>query len=480
MTRPVHIQRRALLSRKHLRTFHQVEIPWNFLFLLIPLWVISLTPFSEVVRSALAPLPSLVVGTVIGFVLLVKGRTLPWVLTMILVVFTEQIFVLSSSFVDEMVLLFMVFNLLGRKTKLRKERMIVPLIFFSISCVISALVNDVPAQVLVVAIRSYVQYALFFVALCHLPFNENDERQILLVILYSAVFFSILAVVNISIGATSLSGRAEGALSNPNALAGFLVFVLPFFWLHYIDAKGFSWFKHAPFQWAGIFVLVALAASGSRSMIIGVFCGLLLVTSLKAGDYAQKLKFILLLTLVTIAGIYMTEGRVIQRFKQLSDETYMDVNSNVRTYYTEEGLKLFQENPVIGVGPGRYGGSVATIFPSPVYHEYNIRSPRAWSGIAQADIFYPHLLAELGLLGSLFFFYIILKPVLRWTRLVFTRRIRWTSKGAFLSAALVSIIVASLGGPYFELKLTALFFWLYLFLVIKETDHLLSRKSLAK
>ena len=203
-------------------------------------------------------------------------------------------------------------------------------------------------------------------------------------------------------------------------------------------------------------------------MTIGVGTGLMVVTFLKPGDLKQKLKLAAMIVLLSGAGIIMTEGRIVERFSQVASKEYSDPETNVRTYYSEQGWRIFQDKPLLGVGPGRYGGSVSTIWDSPVYAEYGIRFPSEWAGVVQSDVFYPHLLAEVGTLGALFFVLLIARTPLIWIRGFFTGSLRWTPLAASLTASLIAIVVASMGGPYLELHLTAIFYWTFLAVLILE------------
>ena len=59
-------------------------------------------------------------------------------------------------------------------------------------------------------------------------------------------------------------------------------------------------------------------------------------------------------------------------------------------------LKVIGAHPILGVGPGRFGGTVAYITNSPVYKQYHVNLPRALTSI---DLYWLHIWGETGIIG---------------------------------------------------------------------------------
>jgi len=67
---------------------------------------------------------------------------------------------------------------------------------------------------------------------------------------------------------------------------------------------------------------------------------------------------------------------------------------------------VIRDHLLLGVGPGRYGGHVALITNTPLYQQYQL--PNFFYGTGgQIDMFWTHLVAEAGLLGTLAYLWII-------------------------------------------------------------------------
>jgi O-antigen ligase len=72
--------------------------------------------------------------------------------------------------------------------------------------------------------------------------------------------------------------------------------------------------------------------------------------------------------------------------------------TDLRLQFVRNATPVIADHPVLGAGPGRYGGAVAWRFGSPLYDEYTDGSvPRGRT----VDNFWLHLLAEVGALGTL-------------------------------------------------------------------------------
>jgi len=69
-----------------------------------------------------------------------------------------------------------------------------------------------------------------------------------------------------------------------------------------------------------------------------------------------------------------------------------------RVYALRKSLEIFHDNAWLGVGPGRFGGSVAQRFGSPIYELYAFLPLDG--ELAPLDLFWARLPAEIGVLGA--------------------------------------------------------------------------------
>lgn len=82
-----------------------------------------------------------------------------------------------------------------------------------------------------------------------------------------------------------------------------------------------------------------------------------------------------------------------------------------RGYTLAKSIEIWKDHPVLGVGPGMYGGVVSMTFNSPIYKKYNFSQRWFDYGLRtfrSLDQFWPQVLAEMGFLGSLGFGFLLI------------------------------------------------------------------------
>ena len=70
---------------------------------------------------------------------------------------------------------------------------------------------------------------------------------------------------------------------------------------------------------------------------------------------------------------------------------------DLRTIFIAESIPVVLHDPVVGVGPGRFGGAAANVFGSPVYKQFGVSLYRFHT----IHDYWLHQLAEVGVLGTL-------------------------------------------------------------------------------
>ncbi len=155
---------------------------------------------------------------------------------------------------------------------------------------------------------------------------------------------------------------------------------------------------------------------------------------------------ILLFSMSPLSKFDMTEGQ-----QQRGFITY-------REYTRHKAIEVWKDHPFWGVGPGMFGGVVSIKTQSPVYDEYNFSKEaktmvKSWKSL---DQFWPQLLAEMGIMGTILFagFFISLF-------ITFFILRRWAAseemRGLFtgLAAFVIVILIYSLGSG---LNITSILF----------------------
>ena len=82
-------------------------------------------------------------------------------------------------------------------------------------------------------------------------------------------------------------------------------------------------------------------------------------------------------------------------FKRVST---VGTGKDLRTLFILNALPIVADHPLLGVGPGRYGGAAADILGTPVYAEYGT-DKLLWGSQRTVDDFWLHLFVEGGVLG---------------------------------------------------------------------------------
>jgi len=152
-------------------------------------------------------------------------------------------------------------------------------------------------------------------------------------------------------------------------------------------------------QKAFILSIIGIIISGSRMSYI-FFALFLLIHLIKSHKLDKKVfQFLIFIFLILAMGFW----------KHFYYEIMLFIKSPVsllRTHGFERGIAIFMDNPILGMGPGTYGGMVSFLTNSPSYAIYNFSSH--WfsycKGFRSIDNFFPQLIAEGGIIGTAIFF----------------------------------------------------------------------------
>ncbi len=122
-----------------------------------------------------------------------------------------------------------------------------------------------------------------------------------------------------------------------------------------------------------------------------------------------------------------------------------------------QSLNVLWHNWLFGVGPGRFGGTVAYLVHSPVYAQYNIPIPYSTLSI---NLFWIHVFAETGIFGISFYIWLMFSTLhqlwLGYRRGSFTQALGITA-GVF--AITITFAIATFFGNALEADSLAAPFW---------------------
>jgi len=181
--------------------------------------------------------------------------------------------------------------------------------------------------------------------------------------------------------------RVRSLMSHPNIMG---LYCLLFFFLEFT--------LHERFRFKNIFLLIPIIFSVSRMVWIAFIAGMGYMAIMHFG----KKRFVgyylfgsIILTMIILGRGYF--------LKHTTQEVFS--TGYFRGYAFSKSLEIWGDHPVLGVGPGRYGGIISFVFPSPVYEKYNFS--KHWynymSNFRSLDQFWVQLLAEMGIIGFLLF-----------------------------------------------------------------------------
>jgi O-antigen ligase len=324
----------------------------------------------------------------------------------------------------------------GRVGRALRDPVVALVLLFVGLSVVSAIVNATPPLVALLGIFLTVDAVAIYVAVRAARAATSVAAVAIGAVVGATVVVAIFGIAQLVLHPELLGfvmfrgGFGEGSritsfLGNPNPVAMILSIGLPFALFGSLSLPSLAW------RWAArvalvvlvLAVLLTFSRSGWIAIALGAIIGSLLI------DWRALLLLLLAALLAWGAFTVMPRGLAVERdpanengeqANELPDIIgtttgrigHLRQDRDTRGRFTREGIPILLDHPLLGVGPGRYGGAAATIIPSPVYEQYGTSTYR----YRTIHNFWQHLLGERGALGTAVFLTILAGLLIRFWR----------------------------------------------------------------
>ncbi len=282
-----------------------------------------------------------------------------------------------------------------QRTKITRAQFHVLGVIFLFSCagILSGIYNQNRAIVTLNGIFDYVKNFLLIGVLGFFYIQKDKIRSLYGILHKVSVLAAVTALIQALLyyaGAVDVYlvrfgiPRASSFIGHPNSLG---LYCLLFFFLDYCI--------HGRFRKWSLFLAAGVIISVSRMVWVAFGIGLFYIY-LAGKKNASFMLFLLLFGVLLILTVP-------EFFSYTREET--GGTQYFRGYALAKSLEIWNDSPVLGAGPGMYGGVVSFVFPSPVYEKYDFS--KHWynymATFRSIDQFWAQILAEMGVVGFIIF-----------------------------------------------------------------------------
>jgi O-antigen ligase len=367
------------------------------------------------------------------------------------------------------------------------------LVAFGLIGVVSAVVNGVPVRVAFIGLLFTLDATLLF----FLPrLVEWSPRQTLLAVAAFIALMVAAALVALAqallsphlFGLSAVPGRfgevyrLAAFIGDPNVFGTFMAAAAPF---AVFAATSLVSGRRTVALTVAFLLIVALWLSFSRGAWLAWAIGALPVLAILSRRT--------LLLALAITGLALVTAIVMPRDllgdsgadrPDLFDSTVgrfgeIGGGRDLRTLFVLNALPIIGDHPLVGVGPGRYGGAAADLFGTPVYAEYDTDELFIIPTQRTVDNFWLHLLVEMGIAGTAAFVAAALIPGVRVARAVgeATGARRILLGGVAVGAA--ALVVSSVSTMLLEANSVGFLFWFLLGIgeIVAATGLIVDRRA---
>jgi O-antigen ligase len=348
---------------------------------------------------------------------------------------------------------------------------------FVVLAAISAVVNAVPAGQALAGIGFTVDAVAIFVLARLVGFGARQALVAIGVLFGLVLVGAVIAIAQAVLsphllGLSALRGsfgelyRLAAFFGDPNAFAAFLSASVP---IALFGATGLRTSRGRRIAVAAAFLLVlALWLSFSRGGWLGAVGGFAVASLIV--DHRPLRVGALVVAVALAVALVMPRNLLCPTCEEGPDlvgSTFGRISTvgggqDLRVLFILNGLPIVRDHPLVGVGPGRYGGAAADIYDTPVYDRYATDELFVNPTQRTVDDFWLHIVVESGLLGLAAFLAMVgaaLGPII-----AAARRAAWGRGVALagISGAVIGLAINAVTTMLLEANSVAFLFWFLL------------------
>lgn len=349
---------------------------------------------------------------------------------------------------------------------------------FVVASIGSALANGVPAVQAIAGIGFTLDAVALFVLVRIVGFGPRDALAAIGAFVGLLIIAAIVAAGQALLsphilGLSALTGRfgephrLASFFGDPNVFAAFLSAAIP---ILLFGASGLRTPRGRRFALAAAaLLLLALWLSYSRGGWLGAIGGFVIASllldrrALRIGLAVGVIAFAVALVMPrNLLDPSLNSQRPDLLRATIGRVGTVTRGTDLRTLFIANAVPIVADHPLLGVGPGRYGGAAADLFGTPIYREYGTDLLLKDPSQKTVDDFWLHLLVESGIIGFLAFAAMVgsaLLPIVRGAREAAWGR--WVALAGVAGAALC-LVVNSLSTMLLEANSVAYLFWFLL------------------
>lgn len=305
--------------------------------------------------------------------------------------FSQVGFTVVSSYNFASIFLFMALLFCDKK-QLKTTKATMYLLVFVLALVLSGLwasINGLELGMLIKGILLLIHFVLAYLV------ASTYKRKGLVIDILIALAVPLIVVglfqgflgketsrLWVSAGETLIDSRSFGFFGSPNVMGGVMMIIAIASFSRLLESKKIRYLSPL------ILSVIVMITTYSRSAWIGFGAGVFLSLLIK------NWRFVAILP-VGLFGLLIPSVR--QRLLTIFSQSYLvDSALDGRIWATNNAIEIFKTSPIIGTGPGSYGGETAIFYDSQIY----LRGMQnGYVPLAYTDNQWAQLLVQTGVVG---------------------------------------------------------------------------------